>query len=127
VQLVRYLPRVAPKHDVTRMATPLDGTRFVAFLVRMCVRTRGLPILSENNFSVPLVGGGEAKVKFPQTVFADDLDLLGEPGCERGYVVFQVPRGRRPHDLHFALSFTRGDVNGFDHDTTISFDWPLTG
>src|SRR3954468_2019893 len=125
VRLVRYLPRVAPKHDVTRMATPADGTRFVAFLVRACVRTRYLPIVSESDFSVPLAGGGQATAKFPQTVFDEDFGLLGDAGCERGWVVFQVPRRRRAHALQFELAFTRGDSEGFDHDTTIRFVWTL--
>jgi hypothetical protein len=125
VQLVRYLPRVAPKKDVTRMATPADGTRFVAFQVRMCVKTSGLPILSDSNFTVPLAGGGRAVLKFPQTVFADDLNLLGEPGCERGYIVFQVPRPRRASLLHFALDVQRSNAEGFTDSTKIRFEWSL--
>jgi hypothetical protein len=126
VQLVRYLPRVAPpRKDVTGLATPKDGTHFVAFLVRMCITTSYLPTLSERNFTVPLAGGGAALRKFPQTVLADDLNLLGEPGCERGYVVFQVPRRRRARGLHFALSFTKSDPNGYSDGTNVRFAWTL--
>jgi hypothetical protein len=127
VQLVRYRPSVPAASDVSGLATPADGTHFAAFLVRMCVDTSGLPILSERNFSVPLVKGGEAELKFPQSVLAPDLNLLGEPGCERGYVVFQVPKGRRASDLKFELSVSKGDAQGYTHNTHVRFDWALPG
>jgi hypothetical protein len=125
VRLIRYLPRVAPRKDVTRMGTPADGTRFVAFLVSMCVRTSSLPILSDSSFTVPLAGGGEAVAKFPQTVFDDDLNLLGEPGCERGHIVFQVPRRRHASLLHFAVDVDRSNPDGFTDSTRIRFEWTL--
>jgi hypothetical protein len=126
VTLVRYIPRVRrPGRDVTGLASPKPGTHFVAFLVRMCINTSNLPTISEQNFSVPLVGGGEAAAKFPQTVYADDLDLLGEAGCERGYLVFQVPRGARPSDLRFGLDINKSTSEGYSNDTDIRYDWAL--
>jgi hypothetical protein len=126
VQLVKYLRHVAPPaHDVTGLATPRKGTHFVAFAIRMCIATTGLPTISQRNFDVPLAGGGTAEPKFPETVFDDDLNLLGTPGCEEGHIVFQVPRGRRPGDLRFGLDVNRGDAQGYSHKTDIRFDWKL--
>ena len=126
VTLVRYSRHVSPPpHDVTGLATPKPGTHFVAFLVRMCINTSGLPTISDRNFSVPLVGGGEAAAKFPQTVYADDLGLLGEAGCEHGHIVFQVPRGKRPSDLRFKLDISKGTTQGYSDNTNIRFDWKL--
>ena len=126
VQLVRYVQRVPPPaDDVSGLATPKKGTHFVAFAVRMCINTTGLPSIAQRNFNVPLAGGGEAELKFPETVFDDDLGLLGTPGCEEGHVVFQVPRRRRASDLRFDLDVNRGDAEGYSHTTKIRFDWTL--
>jgi hypothetical protein len=125
VQLVRFLPRVAPGTDVSGLATPKPGTHFVSFLVHMCVQTTGLPTISQGNFDVPLRGGGAAEIKFPETVYTDDLNILGTPGCETGHIVFQVPRRRRPSDLRFALDVLKGDVEGNTQKTKIRFDWTL--
>jgi hypothetical protein len=126
ITLVRYLPRVRAKRgDVSGLATPRRGTHFAAFLLRECVKTLYLPTLSSNAYSVTLPGGALAAPKFPQDVFADDLGLLGEPGCERGYLVFQVPNGKRPSQLRFALDYSRSDPNGNPSGTKIRFGWTL--
>jgi len=39
--------------------------------------------------------------------------------------VCQVPTGKRPSDLKFALDIRKGDVNGYTHSTNIRFDWRL--
>jgi hypothetical protein len=126
VQLVRYHHRVArPAKDVTGLATPKKGTHFVAFLIRMCVGTTGLPTLSQRNFTAPLAAAGGAELKFPETVYTDDLNLLGTPGCEQGHIVFQVPRRGRVSELRFALDVRKGDARGYTHSTKIRFGWKL--
>ena len=74
---------------------------------------------------MPLVGGGEAEAKFPQTVYSDGLDLLGEAGCEQGHVVFQVPTGKKPESLKFNLDVNKGSVNGYSDRTEIRFTWSV--
>jgi hypothetical protein len=125
VQAVRYLSRVRAGHDVSGLATPRRGTHFAAFVVRMCVSTIYLPTIGSQNFHLILTNGAEAPLKFPQTVFADDLDLLGEPGCKRGHIVFQVPQGRRPSALRFGLDWATSDMQGFTNSTKLRFDWTL--
>ena len=125
VQLVRFLPRVPPGDDVSGLATPKPGTHFVSFFVHMCVQTTELPTISQGNFAVPLSGGGEAEIKFPETVYTDDLNILGEPGCESGHIVFKAPRRRRPSDLRFTLDVLKGDTEGNTQTTKIRFDWKL--
>jgi hypothetical protein len=125
VQVVRYLPRVRPHRDVSGLAAPEPGTHFTAFVVRMCVATIYLPTIAPQNFHLVLADGTEASLKFPQTVFADDLDLLGEPGCERGYIVYQVPRSERPNSLRFGLDWARTDMQGFTNTTRLRFEWSL--
>jgi hypothetical protein len=126
VQPVRYLPRVpAPARDVTGLATPAAGTHFAAFLIRMCVNTTGLPTIAPQNFTLALAGGADAVLKFPETVFADDLNLLGAAGCERGHIVFDVPTGGRPSALRFKLDVDTGNVNGHGNRTKVRFTWKL--
>jgi hypothetical protein len=126
VQPVRYLARVtAAHHDVTGLATPAPGTRFSAFLIRMCIKTVNLPTIAPQNFALRLADGSSAPLKFPETVFADDLDLLGEPGCERGHIVFQVPRGARPAELRFALSWSTPSPDGNDSTTKVRLAWKV--
>ena len=125
VTLVRYLPSVAGRADASGLATPDEGARFVAFLVRPCVGSLYLPTISDQNFSVDLSGGGIAGRKFPQSVFADELDLLGSKGCKRGYIVFQVPVHRRPSDLRFALDYRANDPAGRTVSTRVRFHWRL--
>ena len=125
VTLVRYLPHVPARADASGLATPNEGTRFVAFLVRPCVGSLYLPTISDQNFSVDLAGGGLGGRKFPQTVLADSLDLLGTKGCERGHIVFQVPVHRRPSELRFALDYRAKDPEGRTQSTRVRFHWRL--
>jgi hypothetical protein len=125
VQVVRYLPRVPAQRDVSGLATPQPGTHFAAFVVRMCIATIDLPTIAPQSFHVILANGAEAPLKFPQTVFADDLSLLGEPGCERGHIVFQVPQSQRPSALRFGLEWARTDMQGFTDSTKLRFEWTL--
>jgi hypothetical protein len=125
VQVVRYLPRVPARRDVSGLATPRPRTHFAAFLIRMCIATIDLPTISPQSFHLALQNGAEAPLKFPQTVFADDLDLLGEPGCERGHIVFQVPRSERPSALRFDLDWGTTDMQGFTDSTKLRFEWTL--
>jgi hypothetical protein len=125
VQPVRFLARVRSRPDVTGLGTAAPGTRLAAILVRVCVDTAGLPTISQRNFELDLDGGGQAALKFPETLFADDLNLLGEPGCERGHVVFQVPRGARPVKLRFGLDWTTPTPDGTGRGTKVRFTWKV--
>jgi hypothetical protein len=118
-------PRVPARRDVSGLATPRPRTHFAALVVRMCIATIDLPTIAPQSFHLALANGAEAPLKFPQTVFADDLDLLGEPGCERGHIVFQVPRSERPSALRFDLDWGRTDMQGFTDSTKLRFEWTL--
>lgn len=126
VQVVRYLPRVPSRRDVSGLATPAPRTHFAAFVIRMCVATVYLPTIAPQSFHLVFKDGAEARLKFPQTVFANDLDLLGEPGCERGHIVFQVPRSERPNALRFYLDWAKTDMQGFANATKLRFEWTLS-
>jgi hypothetical protein len=126
VRLVRYLPRVPARHEVSGLATPAPGTHFAAFLIHMCVATTYLPTIAPQNFTLALDSGDDARLKFPQSVFADDLGLLGEAGCERGHIVFEVPHSRRPTALRFGLDWSTTDMQGYTNSTRLRFEWKLS-
>jgi hypothetical protein len=124
----KYRPIVpAPAHDVTGLATPARGTHFASFLIAMCITTTDLPTIAAQNFGLELADGSEAALKFPQDVFSSDLDLLGEAGCERGHIVFQVPSAGHPSKLTFKLDASRPDnVNGgSSFDTHVRLEWSV--
>jgi hypothetical protein len=123
----KYRPRVpAPRHDVTGLATPAPGAHFASFLISMCINTTDLPTISQQNFSLELASGDDAVLKFPQDVFSNDLDLLGEAGCEQGHIVFQVPTGGQPANLRFKLDYSRPDPNGGStFDTHVRLVWAV--
>ena len=91
----------------------------------MCVATLYLPTVGAANFHLDLADGGEARLKSPESVYDDDLNLLGEPGCERGHVLFQVPRGQRPAALGFNLDWAVNNGQGFTDRTKLRFRWSL--
>jgi hypothetical protein len=123
----KYRPTVpAPSHDVTGLATPAPGTHFASFLIAMCISTTDLPTIAPQNFSLKLDDGSDAALKFPETVFSSDLDLLGEAGCEQGHIVFQVPTPGRPSKLAFKLDYSRPDPNGGStFDTHVRLEWAV--
>ena len=120
----KYRPRVPAKNDVTGLGTPAPGTHFASFLISICITTTNLPTISSRNFSLELDSGDEAALKSPQTVFSDDLNLLGEAGCEQGHIVFEVPTGGQPSKLAFKLDYSRPDPNGGStFDTHVRLQW----
>jgi len=123
----KYRPIVpAPSHDVTGLATPAAGMHFASFLIAMCITTSGLPTIAPQNFTLELADGNEAPLKFPETVFSDDLDLLGEAGCEQGHIVFEVPSAGHPSKLKFKLDSSRPDPNGgSSFKTHVRFEWAV--
>ncbi len=122
----KYRPRVPAKHDVTGLGSPAPGTHFASFYISICINTVNLPTISSRNFALELKAGGEAALKSPQTVFSDDLDLLGEAGCEQGHIVFQVPTGGQPSQLTFKLDYSRPDPNGGStFDTHVRLEWAV--
>jgi hypothetical protein len=113
IQPVRYLPHVR------------GGHRLAAFLIHECVGTLYLPTIGQQNFDLRLRNGAAAPLVFPEEVFSDDLDLLGEPGCEQGHIVFRIPAGERPAELRFALSWSTSDPDGNARTTKVRFAWKV--
>jgi hypothetical protein len=124
IQPSGYHPQISAGHDVSGLATPAPGTHFASFLINICISSSGLPTISEQNFHLDLDGGGEAPLKFPQTRLSD-LNLLGEAGCERGHIVFQVPTGGTPTALRFTLDVDRNDAQGSEDITKVRLKWAL--
>ncbi len=120
----KYRPLVpAPRTDVTGLATPAPGTHFASFLIHICITTSDLPTIASQNFGLELTDGSDAVLKFPEDVFSDDLDLLGESGCEQGHIVFQVPARGHPATLTFKLDIDRSDSQGNEDTTHVRLEW----
>jgi hypothetical protein len=121
-----YHPMISAGHDGSGLDVPAAGTHFASLVIRECITSLYLPTIGQSNYSLGLAGGGQAQLKGAETRFADDLDLLGEPGCEQGHIVFQVPAGRTPSALTFALDVTNTTSNGEDDShTKVRLTWTL--
>jgi hypothetical protein len=97
-----------PKHDVTGLSSPARGDRLIAARVHICSK-QGAAI-GTFDFALSLAGGGDARVKFPQTNYPDGFDSL-RTGCSRGWIVFELPSGKQPSKVRFAFDDT-GASNG---------------
>ncbi len=91
----------------------------------MCIATVDLPTIAPQSFHLILANGTEAPLKFPQTVFADDLNLLGEPGCEHGHMLFQASHSERPSAMRFGLDWAATDIQDFTTSTKLRLEWTL--
>ena len=123
----KYRPRVpapAPRRDGARDARAGNALRVV---LDLDVHQHDRPADDLGAELQPRAGiGRHAVLKFPQDVFSNDLDLLGEAGCEQGHIVFQVPTGGQPAKLKFKLDSSRPDPNGgSSFDTHVRLEWAV--
>jgi hypothetical protein len=88
-----------PADDITGLSRPRPGDRLIAARVRVC-NEYGFAV-GNYDFGMSLNGGGDGLVKYAQTNYADGFDDV-ENGCARGWIVFELPLGRKPSKLHFA-------------------------
>ena len=81
--------------DLSGQAKPREGTDFFATNVKACKDTG--PEVRAVDFR--LTGaGGTGQPTLPQTVYPDGFESLRK-GCERGWIVFEVPDGSFPTSL----------------------------
>jgi hypothetical protein len=110
-------------HSITparRTAAPPDGTEWISADVKFCMTKSLVSRINLTNvrreFALELEDGTlvhpDGSSAEPNERFSDDDLMVGAGDCERGPVVFAVPRGVRP--TTFILVTPSGDV-----------EWPL--
>lgn len=114
-----------PSDDVTGLGTPAAGHRLIAARVRICSNVG--PAIGTWDFGLSLSDGSSALIKFPQENYADGFDSV-RTGCERGWVVFELPASSRPTKIRFAFDDSgsgSGTVAGRP-ETHERFSWAIS-
>jgi hypothetical protein len=110
-----------PRHDVTGLATPSAGSRFFGVEVDVC-NEAGLAI-KPYDFQLEQDGGDKVHPHLPQTVYSDDFGGV-RTGCERGWMLFEIPTGSRPTKLSFKYDDT-GNARPSGKEKHARFSWDL--
>ena len=125
-KLLAWVPTVPDRllrDDVTGLNQPARGMRFAAVDVALCNDTGAAAMAWQ--FELRMDDGAKAHPHQPTSVYDDTLDTVRE-GCERGWVVFQIPAGARPTTLHYEFDWSQPGVNGVPRDSEdVRFDWSL--
>lgn len=100
---------------------PEVGRRLAAVRVSLC---------SENEQAIGAFAfvleydGGKAQPVRPQPVFDDEFEVVRDR-CERGWIVYAVPRGAKPTALTFAFDDTGSNQPGDHRENHLRFRWAL--
>ena len=123
VRVAREVPRRRGR-DLSGLATPAPGTRFVGVDVRACNEDGG-PAIGPYSFKLELSGGGEGRLRFPQRVLEDDFETV-RTGCERGWIVFEVPHGESAEALRFRFDDTASAAPSRRREKHSRFRWDVS-
>jgi hypothetical protein len=125
-KLLRFVARVPERrlgHDVTGLNAPARGMRFAAADVAVCNDTGAAAIAWR--FELRLADGSSVHPHGPTSVYDDALETVRE-GCDRGWVVWQIPADARAASVYYEFDWShrRGTSPSIEeeHDR---FHWSL--
>jgi hypothetical protein len=126
-KLLQWVPSVPEKrlgHGVTGLNRPGNRMRFAAVDVALCNDTGAAAIAWR--FELRLADGSSVHPKVPTSIYGDALDVVRD-GCDRGWIVYEVPADARAKTLHYEFDWSHQTANGSsysdnEHDR---FDWSL--
>ncbi len=125
-KLLAWVPTVPERRlrdDVTGLNTPRRGMRFAAVDVALCNDTGAAAMAWQ--FELRMDDGAKARPHQPTSVYENTLETVRD-GCERGWVVFQIPTGARPTALQYEFDWSEPGINGVPRDSEhVRFDWSL--
>jgi hypothetical protein len=110
-----------PKRDVTGLSQPAPGFELVGARVRICSNHAGAT--GPYDFGIETSGGGQGRLKFPETNYADSFDSLRD-GCGGGWVVFEVPDTSTPERVTFGFDDT-GSARRPQNRVSARFSWTV--
>jgi hypothetical protein len=99
-----------PAGDLSGLSTPAPGNRLIGALVQVC--NNDGPAVGQDSFWIGLAGGGHGSLKFPTTNYADSFGFV-DSGCASGWVVFQIPLGSTPTQVHFGFDDSGNSAASF--------------
>jgi hypothetical protein len=125
-KLLRFVARVPERrlsHDVTGLNAPARGKRFAAADVAVCNDTGAAAIAWR--FELRLADGSSVHPNGPTSIYDDALETVRE-GCDRGWVVWQIPADVRAESVYYEFDWSRrrGSSSAIEeeHDR---FHWSL--
>jgi hypothetical protein len=126
-KLLAWVPTVPAKrlgHDITGLSTPAHGMRFAAADIALCNDTGAAAIAW--HFELRLDDSSSVHPQTASQVYDDQLDTVRD-GCDRGWIVYQVPKAAKVKTLHYEFDWSHQTANGSsysesEHDR---FDWSL--
>ncbi len=110
-----------PERDVTGLSQPAPGFALVGARVRVCSNHAGAT--GPYDFGIETSGGGQGRLKFPETNYADSFDSLRD-GCGGGWVVFEIPSASAPKRVTFGFDDT-GSARRQQNRVSARFSWTL--
>ena len=114
----------ADKGDITGLSTPRSGTRFVGVKVNVC--NDSAQAIKPYDFELELDTGDSlhsVHPRLPVTIYSDDFETLRD-GCERGWMVFELPEEARPEAVKFKYDDT-GSASAGDTEKHVRFRWDV--
>jgi len=125
-KLLRFVPRVPERllsRDVTGLNAPARGMRFAAADVAVCNDTGAAAI--PWRFELRLGGGASVHPRGPTSIYDDALETVRD-GCDRGWVVWQVPADVEAESVYYEFDWShrRGSSTSVEeeHDR---FHWTV--
>jgi hypothetical protein len=110
-----------PERDITGLGTPAGGMRFFGVKARVC-NDRGNAI-GTSAFSMK-VDGGDAHVRFPQSVYSRGYDDV-RSGCGGGWIVFEAADDTTPRSVSFRYDDTGSAQPSGKPEKHARFKWSL--
>ena len=118
--VTRVAQKVPSKEgDITGLSTPGPGKRFIGVKVDVC--NDSAQAIKPYDFELEPEGGDSVHPRLPQKVFSDDFEGLRD-GCERGWMIFEVPEEARPKAVKFKYDDT-GSASPGDTEKHVRFRW----
>jgi len=124
VTLIRFdneVP-VSEGRDITGLGTPSPGMRFFGFDVKVCNDRE--QAIGTFNFGLDLDGDDKARLRFPQSAYSNGFESLRR-GCERGWLVFEAPKGSVAEKLKFKYDDTGSPQPSGNSEKHARFSWAL--
>lgn len=109
-----------PKRDITGLSVPSAGHRLIGVRVNVCSGYRAA--IGSFSFSLEASEGG-AEPKHVARNY-DSMFRSVRDDCERGWLVYEIPRGAKPEKVKFKFDET-GNAQDESDNVKARFEWDV--
>ena len=109
-----------PRSDITGLSKPSAGYRLIGVRVNVCSGYEA----AIGNFSFALESSeGDARPKYVARNYRERFVGVRD-ACERGWIVYEIPRGASPTKVRFAFDET-GNSRDQSDNVEARFEWDV--